>query len=120
MDKVGELCHQHVRKMVDQNLVDGLMLQKRQFDTCEACQLEKQRGKPAQYMLGGGNTEHNQLVFANLLLPFQKLQLHDILCSTSYYRRVFEVYHGVSCEENKKPNEYAAQALHHLRRAAVY
>ncbi|KAE9042306.1 hypothetical protein PR002_g3991 [Phytophthora rubi] len=57
------------RKMADEGLVEGMMLRRRQFDICEACQLGKQRAKPAHKHLDRGITEKNELVFADLFFP---------------------------------------------------
>ncbi|OWY97968.1 hypothetical protein PHMEG_00031383 [Phytophthora megakarya] len=45
-ERLGHICPQFVKQMADQNLVYGMMLTKRRFDLCEACQVGKQRGKP--------------------------------------------------------------------------
>ncbi|KAE9234516.1 hypothetical protein PF004_g9362 [Phytophthora fragariae] len=55
--------------MADEGLVEGMMLRRRQFDIREACQLGKQRAKPAHKHLDRGITEKNELVFADLFFP---------------------------------------------------
>ncbi|KAG3035816.1 hypothetical protein PC121_g363 [Phytophthora cactorum] len=41
-ERLGPLNPQYIRKMADEGLVEGMMLRRRQFDMCEACQLGKQ------------------------------------------------------------------------------
>ncbi|KAE8979132.1 hypothetical protein PR002_g24502 [Phytophthora rubi] len=94
-ERLGHLCHQHVRKMVDNDLVDGMMLRKRQFVTCEACQLGKQRAKTPQKMLDRGVTERNQLVFADLLFPpknYNCTRFNAVLVVMDAYTRFVTVY----------------------------
>jgi hypothetical protein len=68
-ERLGHLNPQYVRKMADEGLVEGMMLRRRQFDMCEACQLGKQRAKATMKHLERGVTERNELVFADLLFP---------------------------------------------------
>ncbi|KAG2777936.1 hypothetical protein Pcac1_g11508 [Phytophthora cactorum] len=41
----AHLWLQHIRKMDDEGLVEGVMLRRRQLNMCEACQIGKQRAK---------------------------------------------------------------------------
>lgn len=93
-ERLGHLCHQHVRKMVDNDLVDGMMLRKRQFATCEAWQLGKQRAKTPQKVLDRGVTERNQLVFAGLLFPPKNYctRFSAVLVVMDTYTRFVTVY----------------------------
>ncbi|KAG3120667.1 hypothetical protein PI125_g1003 [Phytophthora idaei] len=68
-ERLGPLNPQYIRKMADEGLVEGMMLRRRQFDTCEACQLGKQRAKAALQHLDRGVAQRNELVFADLLFP---------------------------------------------------
>jgi hypothetical protein len=63
-ERLGHICPQFMRQMADQGLVEGIMLRKRQFDLCEACQLGKQREKTPLKKLDRGVKRRNQLVFA--------------------------------------------------------
>ncbi|KAG2776523.1 hypothetical protein Pcac1_g12962 [Phytophthora cactorum] len=51
-ERLGHL--KYIRKMADEGLVEGMMLRRRQFDMCEACQLGKQRAKAALQHLDRG------------------------------------------------------------------
>ena len=94
-ERLGHLCHQHVKRMADQGLVGGMMLQKRQFATCEACQLGKQRARPARKSLDRGVTERNQLVFADLSFPprnYNCTRFHAVLVIMDAFSRFITVY----------------------------
>ncbi|RAW35204.1 hypothetical protein PC110_g8500 [Phytophthora cactorum] len=50
-ERLGHICPQFVKQMADHNLVECMMLRKRSFDLCDACQLGKQREKTPQKSL---------------------------------------------------------------------
>ncbi|POM74710.1 LOW QUALITY PROTEIN: Hypothetical protein PHPALM_8291, partial [Phytophthora palmivora] len=68
-ERLGHLCPQFVKIMVDRDLVKGMMLRQRTFDDCEACHLGKKRKPSAQNRLDRGIERKNEVIFADLLFP---------------------------------------------------
>ncbi|POM73720.1 Retrovirus-related pol Polyprotein, partial [Phytophthora palmivora] len=68
-ERLGHLCPQFVKIMVDRDLVKGMMLHQRTFDGCEACNLWKERKLSAQNRLDRGIERKNEVIFADLLFP---------------------------------------------------
>jgi transposase InsO family protein len=68
-ERMGHICPQYLKTMVDKGLVQGMMLTQRQQDTCDACHLGKQKKKKHRKTLDRATKEPNQVVYADLLFP---------------------------------------------------
>ncbi|KAE9310895.1 hypothetical protein PR003_g20157 [Phytophthora rubi] len=68
-ERMGHICPQYLKTMVDKGLVQGMMLTQRQQDTCDACHLAKQKKKKHRKKLDRATKEPNQVVYADLLFP---------------------------------------------------
>jgi len=68
-ERLGHTCPQYLKIMVDKGLVRGMMLTKRQLDTCDACHIEKQKRIKRRKKLDRALDRPNQVVYADLLIP---------------------------------------------------
>ncbi|OWY97752.1 Copia type Polyprotein [Phytophthora megakarya] len=68
-ERLAHTCPQHVLIMSDRSLVEGLTLESRTFQDCEACHLGKQKAKPLSRSFDRDIKHKNQVVFADLLFP---------------------------------------------------
>jgi hypothetical protein len=68
-ERLGHTCPQYPKTMVDKGLVRGMMLTKRQLDTCDACHLGKQKRNKRRKKLDRALDRPNQVVYADLLIP---------------------------------------------------
>ncbi|GMF63787.1 unnamed protein product [Phytophthora fragariaefolia] len=68
-ERLGPTCPQYLKTMVDKGLVRGMVLTKRQLDTCDACHLGKQKRSKRRKKLDRGLNRPNQVVYADLLIP---------------------------------------------------
>lgn len=72
-ERMGHICSQYLKIMVDKGLVQGMMLTQRQRDTCDACHLGKQEKKIHHKKLDRVTEEIYQVVYTDLLFFEQKL-----------------------------------------------
>ncbi|OWZ09298.1 hypothetical protein PHMEG_00018022 [Phytophthora megakarya] len=68
-ERLCHTCPQYLKTMVDKEMVQGMMITKRQQDTCDACHLGKQKKKKHRKKLDRATHEPNQVVYADLLFP---------------------------------------------------
>ncbi|RAW21318.1 hypothetical protein PC110_g22238 [Phytophthora cactorum] len=87
-ERLGHLCPQLVKVMVDRDLVNGMMLRQRRVTHCEACHMGKERKPPTKKSLDREITRKNEVIFADLLFPDQA----SVLVIVDGYSRFTTVY----------------------------
>ncbi|CAI5717219.1 unnamed protein product [Peronospora farinosa] len=68
-ERLGHVCPEYIRLMVDRGLAKGIMLQRRGKFDCADCHFGKQRRKTYRKTLDRNITRVNDVIFADLLIP---------------------------------------------------
>jgi uncharacterized protein (UPF0147 family) len=71
-ERLGHTCHQYLKIMSDQGLVNGMMLTQRQKKDCSDCHLGKQRKKAFKKKIDRNITTPNQVVFGDVMFLSQR------------------------------------------------
>ncbi|KAE9042895.1 hypothetical protein PR002_g3648 [Phytophthora rubi] len=100
-ERMGHICPQCLKNMVDKGLVQGMMLTQRQQVTCDACHLVKQKKKKKHRKKQDGATkELNQVMYADLLFPGKGNGSR--FEAPSDHGRILSIGHGSHAEEQVK------------------
>ncbi|CAI5700998.1 unnamed protein product [Peronospora effusa] len=67
--RLGHVCSEYIRLMVDRGLAKGIMLQRRGKVDCADCHFGKQSRKTYRKTLDRNITRVNDVIFADLLIP---------------------------------------------------
>ncbi|KAE9020819.1 hypothetical protein PR002_g12433 [Phytophthora rubi] len=70
--RLGHTCAQHLKQMVDKELVRGMLLKGRELPTCGTCELTKQKRKKRNKRFERGFDEPNETIFMDLMDPGKK------------------------------------------------
>ncbi|GMF44976.1 unnamed protein product [Phytophthora fragariaefolia] len=119
-ERMGHICPQYLKTMVDKGLVQGMMLTQRQKDMCDACRVGKQKMKEHRKKLDRATKEPNQVVYADLLFPGKGngSRFEAVLVIMDGYSRFVKV-HMLKDKSSEAVNNYLKEYVLWTERQAI-
>ena len=106
-ERMGHLCRNYLRIMVDKGLVEGMMLKKRDLADCSVCHITKQRKSSPIKKLDRHLKSRNEMIFCDLLIPPRNngTRYEAVLVIVDGYSRFTTIY-PLKSKQSSEVNSY--------------
>lgn len=118
-ERMGHICPEYMKHMVDKDLVRGMILRQRELVTYDACHIGKQKKQRHRKKFDRGTTKPKQVIYADLLIPSKSngTRFEAVLVLMDGYTRYVKV-HMMTTKTSEVVNQHITAYVPWVERQA--